>query len=70
MANLTSPLAGKILEVQIKVGQRVDADDEVMIIEAMKMENPVYSNEAGTVKEIKVNAGDAVEVGTVLAVIE
>ncbi|NPV91809.1 MAG: acetyl-CoA carboxylase biotin carboxyl carrier protein subunit [Firmicutes bacterium] len=70
MANLTSPLAGKVLEVQIKAGQAVDVDDEIMIIEAMKMENPVYATEGGTVKEVKVNAGDAVEVGTVLAVIE
>ncbi|HEX3011031.1 MAG TPA: acetyl-CoA carboxylase biotin carboxyl carrier protein subunit [Syntrophomonadaceae bacterium] len=69
MANLESPLAGKILEVNIEVGQKIDDDDEVMILESMKMENPVYGP-AGTVKEIKVKPGDKVEEGTVLAVIE
>ncbi|NLO97772.1 MAG: acetyl-CoA carboxylase biotin carboxyl carrier protein subunit [Peptococcaceae bacterium] len=69
MAELTSPIAGKILEVNVSVGQTVTEDDELFIIEAMKMENPVYGD-AGTVKEIKVKVGDQVEEGDVLAIIE
>lgn len=69
MANLDSPIAGKILEVNIKVGQEVTEDDELFIIEAMKMENPVYGD-GGTVKEVKVKPGDRVQEGDVLAVIE
>jgi len=70
MANLESPMAGKIFELNIEVGQQVEEDDEVIIIDAMKMENPVFSPVSGTVKEIKVKVGDQVNEGDVLAVIE
>ena len=70
MANLESPLAGKILEINIEVGQAITEDDELIIIEAMKMENPVFSDTAGIVKEIKIKIGDKVQEGDVLAVIE
>lgn len=69
MANLDSPIAGKILEINIKVGQEVTEDGELFIIEAMKMENPVFGD-AGTVKELLVKIGDRVQEGDVLAVIE
>lgn len=70
MANMESPLAGKILEINIKVGQEVSEDDEVMIIESMKMENPLFPPADGTVKEIRVKVGDRVNEGDVLAVFE
>lgn len=69
MTNLESPLAGKVLAINIEVGQVVTEDDELIIIEAMKMENPVFG-EDGTVKEILVKVGDRVEEGHILAVIE
>jgi acetyl-CoA carboxylase biotin carboxyl carrier protein len=69
MANLDSPLAGKILEINMQVGQVVTEDDELIILEAMKMENPIFGP-AGTVKEIKVKIGDKVQEGDILAVIE
>lgn len=69
MANLDSPIAGKILEINIKVGQEVTEDDGLFMIEAMKMENPVFGD-AGTVKELLVKIGDRVQEGDVLAVIE
>jgi biotin carboxyl carrier protein len=69
MADLVSTIAGKIKEINIKVGQMVTEDDEAFIIEAMKMENVVYG-EAGVVKEISVQVGDSVEEDDVLAVIE
>ncbi len=48
----------------------MEEDDEIMVLEAMKMETPVYSSADGTVKEIKVKPGDTVEEDDVLAVIE
>lgn len=69
MAQLTSPMAGKIQEVNMKVGQMITEDDEVFVIEAMKMENVVYG-EPGVVKEIFVKVGDRVEEDDPLAVIE
>ena len=49
------------------VGQKVEAGDTVIIIEAMKMEIPVVAPEAGTIASIDVAVGDAVESGAVLA---
>lgn len=69
MAQLTSPMAGKIQEINMKVGQMITEDDEVFVIEAMKMENVVYG-EPGVVKEIFVKVGDRVEEDDPLAVIE
>lgn len=69
MAELLSPLTGKIQEINMAVGDTVTDDDEVIIIEAMKMENAVYG-ENGVVKEIRVNVGDSVNEDDVLAIIE
>jgi acetyl-CoA carboxylase biotin carboxyl carrier protein len=69
MANIESPLPGKILVVNVEVGQVITDDDEIIILEAMKMENPVYGL-AGTVKKIKVKVGDKVQEGDVLMVVE
>jgi acetyl-CoA carboxylase biotin carboxyl carrier protein len=65
-----APLAGGILDVLVQVGSKVEEDDELLIIEALKMENTVYSPCAGTVKEIKVKKGDSVEDDSVLLIIE
>ena len=67
---IVAPLAGKILQINIEVGDKVGEDEEAIIIEAMKMETPLYTPCNGTVKEIKVKAGDTVEEDNVLAVIE
>ncbi|MEA1922853.1 MAG: biotin/lipoyl-containing protein [Pseudomonadota bacterium] len=70
MADVTSPMVGKIFKIEVGVGDTVAEGDEVVILEAMKMEMPVVSPVDGTVKEIKVAVGDAVESDTVIAVIE
>jgi acetyl-CoA carboxylase biotin carboxyl carrier protein len=70
MAEVLAPLAGKVLEVLVEVGAKIEEDDEVAIIEALKMENTVYAPSGGTVKEIKVKKGDSVEDGAVLLVVE
>jgi biotin carboxyl carrier protein len=63
-------MVGKILSVKVDAGQAVSEDDELFILEAMKMEIPVGSPVSGTVKEIKVSAGESVESDQVLAVVE
>ncbi len=63
-------LAGNIWKVSVEVGDSVEEDEELFVVEALKMEIPVYSPCDGTVKEIRVNKGDAVEEDDVLAVIE
>ena len=68
--SVIAPMVGKILKVEKKVGERVEEDDVVVVMEAMKMEIPVVAPTAGTVKEIKVSPGQAVEAEQELAVIE
>ncbi len=65
-----APLAGNIWSVLVEVGAKVEEEDELIIIEAMKMENLVYSPCAGTIKEIRVKKGDKVEEDDVMIVIE
>jgi acetyl-CoA carboxylase biotin carboxyl carrier protein len=66
---ITAPLAGKIWKILVKVGDQVQVEDELMILEAMKMENPVYAPVDGKIAEIKVAEGDQVEPNQVLIVI-
>ncbi len=68
--DIVAPLAGKVLQLNIEVGAKIEEDDEALIIEAMKMETPIYSPCKGTVKEIKVKEGDTVEEDDVLAIID
>lgn len=65
-----APLAGNIWEIVVNVGDAVEEDDELIIIEAMKMETPVFAPRDGTVKEIRVSKDDKVEEDDVLLVIE
>ncbi len=65
-----APLAGGIVEILVQSGAKVEEDDELLVIEALKMENTVYSPCAGTVKEIRVKKGDSVEDDAVLMIIE
>ncbi len=68
--DVESEITGKVWKIETKVGDKVDEDDPVMILESMKMEIPVLAPEAGTVKEFKVAEGDAVEEGQVVAILE
>jgi len=65
-----APLAGKVLKMNLEVGAKVEEDDDALVIEALKMETPVYVPCDGTVKEIKVKEGDEVEEDQILAIIE
>jgi biotin carboxyl carrier protein len=62
-------MVGKVLRIVANVGDRVEEDDTLVVIEAMKMEIEVVSPEAGTVAEIKVAPGEAVTPETVVAVV-
>jgi len=63
-------MVGKVLKIEKQVGDRVEEDDVVIIMEAMKMEIPVVAPTGGVVKEVKVSPGQAVEAEQVLAVID
>jgi len=64
------PMVGKIVSVSVKVGDKVKEDDQVAVLEAMKMEMPVVAPATGTIKELKVVPGQEVEAEAVIAVIE
>jgi acetyl-CoA carboxylase biotin carboxyl carrier protein len=70
VAEVLAPMAGKVIEIKVKVGDSVQEDDEVAIIEAMKMEMPILTYSDGTVKEIKAAKGDSVEADQVLMIVE
>ena|SRR5687767_12130555 len=61
-----APMPGMIVRVEVQVGDKVKAGQGVVIIEAMKMENELKADAAGTVSRIAVAAGTAVEKGSVL----
>jgi len=63
-------MVGKILNVQVKVGDKVQEDETVMVMEAMKMEIPIVAPVTGTIKEIKVVVGDMVESEAVVALMD
>ena len=55
-----APLPGNILQVYVKVGDKVEKETPLLLYEAMKMENKLLAEKDGTIKSLKVNAGDAV----------
>jgi acetyl-CoA/propionyl-CoA carboxylase biotin carboxyl carrier protein len=63
---LTAPMQGTIVKVAVEEGQRIEAGELVLVLEAMKMENPVTAHKAGTVAGLTVAPGDAVGQGAVL----
>lgn len=67
---IKAPMPGKIASIPASLGSKVQEDEEVIIMDAMKMEIPVYAPGSGTVKEIKVKVGDSVNEGQVLAILE
>jgi acetyl/propionyl-CoA carboxylase alpha subunit len=65
-----APMPGKVLDVSVAVGQEVNAGDPLLILEAMKMENVLSAEIGGTVKEVHAKAGDMVEPGKLLILLE
>ncbi|HEY8092367.1 MAG TPA: biotin/lipoyl-containing protein, partial [Acidimicrobiales bacterium] len=64
------PMQGTIVKVLVEVGAHVEAGQPVVVLEAMKMENQIQAERAGTIKEIRVAEGDTVGAGDVVVVIE
>src|SRR5262245_59408528 len=64
-ASVTVPMQGTIVKVLVEVGQQVRAGQAIVVLEAMKMENQISAEREGTVREIKVAAGDTVGGGDV-----
>ena len=64
--DLVSPMAGKVVALHIEEGDAVEAEENVVVVEAMKMENDLKAHKTGTISEILVEVGDAVEIGDVL----
>jgi len=67
---ITALMPGLIIKVLKKEGDRVNAGDTVLILEAMKMQNELQAKKAGVIKQITVKEGESVEMRQVLAVIE
>ena len=70
MSEIVAPMGGKVIDVKVKVGDAVNEGDEVVILEAMKMELLIAAEASGTVKDVKCNKGDTVEAEGVLIVLE
>lgn len=69
-APVTAPMPGLVTRVRVAVGDRVEAGQGVVVMEAMKMENELKASSAGTVKSVRIEPGTAVEKGTVLIELE
>jgi biotin carboxyl carrier protein len=67
---ILAPLDGNVCQLHIKAGDQVEEDEEIMVIEAMKMETPIFTPCDGTVREVRVKDGDQVAENDVLAIID
>lgn len=66
---VVAPLPGTINEIKVKVGDKVNTGDTVVVLEAMKMQNSIDAETSGTITSINVNEGDAVMEGDTLVTI-
>jgi acetyl-CoA carboxylase biotin carboxyl carrier protein len=70
MKAITAMMTGTVVEVLVSPGDEVADGQEVVIIESMKMQLPLQSEQTGKVKEVKVSAGDFVNEGDPLIVLD
>jgi len=66
LVQVCAHITGTVWKIQVKVGDQVEAEQSLVILESMKMEMPVEAPEAGQVSRIAVSEGQAVEEGDVL----
>ncbi|GAB4358397.1 MAG: sodium-extruding oxaloacetate decarboxylase subunit alpha [Methylohalobius crimeensis] len=69
-AQITAPMAGTILKVNVSPGDNVQEGDLVLVMEAMKMETEIHAKQGGTVQTVRVKEGDAVAVDDVLIILD
>ncbi len=69
-SEVKSEISGRVWKLEAQVGDRVAADDAILVLESMKMEIPVSAPVAGRILEIRVAERDLVEEGQVVAVLE
>ena len=69
-AHVTTLMPGKVVRVLVQDGDKVDAGQGIVVVEAMKMENELAAPRPGRVRSLRVEPGQSVEAGAVLAVIE
>ncbi|MTD44210.1 biotin/lipoyl-binding carrier protein [Conexibacter sp. W3-3-2] len=70
MANVEAHITGTVWKIEVEVGSTVAEGDTMVILESMKMEMPVETEDAGTVREILCEEGQAVNEGDVLVVLD
>ncbi|MGD9944360.1 MAG: biotin/lipoyl-binding carrier protein [Burkholderiaceae bacterium] len=68
MNKIAAEVTGMVWKVEAKVGDRLQADDVIMILESMKMEIPVMAPDAGVLSEILVAEGEPIREGQIVAV--
>ena len=69
MIEVLAEIAGSVFKIEKDVGDSVETEDVLLILESMKMEIPVEAPISGRIVEVRVNEGDTVEEGQVLAVL-
>ena len=67
---IVAPHDGKVSQLKIKSGDKVKEEEEILVIEAMKMETPIFVPCDGSVREVRVKEGDEVAENDVLAIID
>ena len=70
LSSIKAPMPGLILEILIEPGQSIEKGDQLLILEAMKMENVLKADGEGVVKSVEVKKGDAVEKGQLIIEME
>ncbi len=66
---ITAPMPGKVVQVLVKPGERVEAGQGLLVVEAMKMQNEIRAPKTGVVERLLVSEGQAVNAGEVLAIV-
>lgn len=70
MAEVKASMAGNVWKIVVTAGDSVMDGQDIVILESMKMEIPIAAEQAGVIKAVKVQEGDFVNEGDVLAIIE
>ena len=68
-SRLTAPMPGKVVRVLVGPGDKVEARQPVVVVEAMKMENELTVEKAGTIEEVRISEGESVALGQLLVVV-